>query len=72
MEKHEAKIKLARRLMSRFEIKTHVPLFSSRNWIARAMAIQARIRPKETVTYVTTQKIGWWTKLKLWITKWFV
>lgn len=43
---HKQKVKMARKMRTRFEIKMRVPIFTSRAWILRSAAIQARLKKK--------------------------
>lgn len=47
--KHRDKLKLARRMMSRAEIKANVSPFLSKAWEARKKAIENRVVKKEYI-----------------------
>ncbi len=48
MDKHTQKVKIARKLLTKREIKLHRPLFSSLAWDKRKEEIEARVNRKET------------------------
>lgn len=43
---HTKKIRLARKLLSNVEIKTHEHIFDSKNWDTRNLAISNRVNKK--------------------------
>lgn len=44
---HKDKIKLARKMVTKGEIKTHTPLFQSKAWELRKISINNRIKKKD-------------------------
>lgn len=61
--KHREKLRLARRMMSREEIKKHTPPFQSKWWTNRAQVIQSRIKSKKQSISIYE---SWWVKLINW------
>lgn len=47
--KHQHKIRLARKLLSKEEIRNHIPKFLSVNWLMRKAAIKDRSIPMEKI-----------------------
>ena len=59
---HTQKIRLARRMITAWEIKNHIPIFSSKAWISRRKAIAARFIRLKPI------RKSWWRRFVDWIT----
>jgi hypothetical protein len=65
---HKEKVRIAKALRTRYEIRNHIPIFSSMGWIQRKVSILRRIygKPEVAITTKKEVRLRWYQRLLKW------